>query len=242
MIDFHERLKTLIKNSDYDYKSLSLEIGQGERYISNLLSTKSDPGFTSVIKICASLGVTPNQIAGLNDQLSLVNDDIDNRIVSAHAERILTSVTREAHRKLSKRGTGPLIDDVLTWWHQQHGVLSNFDRLSEHVDLYHAPDADARLPQPYMVGEQSLARVSFGVKSAEHLGYLFTTFDHDLTEQVKMAHVETIKGDPQLSIQEIEVNLPNHSFPLRFNYKRLLLPVRDLQGNQYILNYSQALE
>ena len=104
------------------------------------------------------------------------------------------------------------------------------------------PDADARLPQPYMVGEQSLARVSFGVKSAEHLGYLFTTFDQGLTEKVKLAHVEATKGEPQLSIQEIEVNLPNHSFPLRFNYKRLLLPVRDMQGNQYVLNYSQALE
>ena len=80
MTDLHERIKTLIKNSDHDYKSLSLEIGQGERYISNLLSTKSDPGFTSIIKICASLGVTPNQIAGLNDQLRLVNDDIDTRI------------------------------------------------------------------------------------------------------------------------------------------------------------------
>ncbi len=241
-MDFHERLRQLIKNSDYDYKSLSLEIGQGERYISNLLSTKSDPGFTSVIKICAALGVTPNQIAGLNDQLRLVNDDIDTRIVSAHAERILTSVTREAHRKLSARGTGPLIDDVLTWWHQQHGMLSNFDRLSEHVDLYHAPDEDHHLPQPFMVGEQSLARVSFGIKSAEHLGYLFTTFDQNLTQQVRMAHVEASKGDPQLSIQEIEVNLPNHSFPLRFNYKRLLLPVRDTQGHRYVLNYSQALE
>ncbi len=242
MTDLHERLKTLIRNSDYDYKGLSLEIGQGERYISNLLSSKSDPGYSSIIKICAALGLTPNQLAGLNDQISLVGDEIDNRIVSAHAERILTSVTREAHRKLSKRGTGPLLDDVLTWWHQQGGLLSNFDGLSHHVDLYHSPDPDAQLPQPYMIGDQSLAKVSFGIQSAEHLGQLFTTFDHNLTESVKLAHVETSKGDPQLSIQEIDVTLPNHSFPLRFNYKRLLLPVKDMQGNRYVLNYSQALE
>lgn len=242
VLDFHERLKTLIKDSPYDYKSLSLQIGQGERYISNMLSSKSDPGYSSVIKICSALGITPNQIAGLNDQITLAGGEIDNRIVTAQAERILTAVTREAHRKLSTRGARPLLDDVLTWWHQQGGVLSNFDTLSEHVDLYLAPGPDSRLPEPYKIGAQSLATQSFGIQTAEHLRYLFTTFDENLSESVRLAHVEATRGDPQLSIQEIDVMLPGHSFPLRFTYKRLLLPVQDTEGNQYILNYSQALE
>ncbi|SLN62144.1 hypothetical protein PEL8287_03381 [Roseovarius litorisediminis] len=242
MSDFHDRLRQLIKASDYDYKGLSLAIGQGERYISNLLANKSDPGYSSVIRICSALGVTPNQLSGLNDQISLVGQDIDTNIVSAHAERILTSVTREAHRKLSQRGTKPLLDDVLTWWHQHNGLLSNFETLSEHVDLYRAPEPDARLPDPYLIGTQSLAAVSFGIKTADHLRHLFTTFDKDLSQSVTMAHVQTNKGQPLLSIEEIDVNLPGHSFPLRFVYKRLLLPVRDSGGNRYVLNYSQALE
>ncbi|QFT93291.1 hypothetical protein FIU86_10595 [Roseovarius sp. THAF9] len=242
MIDFHDRLKTYIKGSSYDYKALSLEIGQGERYISNLLSSKSDPGYSSVVKICSALGITPNQIAGLNDQITLAGGEIDNRIVSAQAERILTSVTREAHRKLSQRGARPLLDDVLTWWHQQGGVLTNFDTLSEHVDLYLAPDEHSRLPEPYKIGHQSLAAQSFGIQTAEHLRYLFTTFDDKLCESVRLAHVEATRGEPKLTIEEIDVMLPGHSFPLRFTYKRLLLPVRDGQGNKFVLNYSQALE
>lgn len=242
MLDFHQRLKTYIKESSFDYKSLSLEIGQGERYISNLLSSKSDPGYSSVVKICSALGITPNQIAGLNDQISLAGGEIDNRIVSAQAERILTAVTREAHRKLSQRGARPLLDDVLTWWHQQGGILSNFDGLSEHVDLYLAPEPHSKLPEPYQIGQRSLAAESFGIQTAEHLRHLFTTFDENLSESVRLAHVEASHGDPQLSIQEIDVMLPGHSFPLRFTYKRLLLPVRDRQGNKYVLNYSQALE
>ncbi|WP_135505287.1 helix-turn-helix domain-containing protein [Roseovarius aestuariivivens] len=242
MQDFHQRLKAFIQESPYDYKSLSLEIGQGERYISNLLSTKSDPGYSSVVKICSALGITPNQIAGLNDQISLAGGEIDNRIVTAQAERILTAVTREAHRKLNQRGARPLLDDVLTWWHQQRGKLANFDALSEHVDLYRAPEPDSRLPEPFKIGAQSLAAQSFGIQTAEHLQYLFTTFDGKLTESVRLAHVEASHGDPQLSIQEIDVMLPGHSFPLRFTYKRLLLPVEDADGNKYVLNYSQALE
>ncbi|WP_157707340.1 helix-turn-helix domain-containing protein [Roseovarius faecimaris] len=242
MTDFHTRLKALIQNSDYDYKSLSLKIGQGERYISNLLSNKSDPGYSSVVKICSALGLTPNQIAGLDDQITLAGTDVDTRVVSAHAEKILTAVTKEAHRKLATRGAQPLLDDVLTWWYQQGGVLSNFDTLSEHVDLYRAPTPDTPLPDPYKIGSQSLATRSFGVNSTEHLRYLFTTFDKKISDAVRLAHVETTKGDPQLSVQELDVTLPGHSFPLRFVYKRLLLPVRDTAGNGYVLNYSQALE
>jgi transcriptional regulator with XRE-family HTH domain len=240
--DFHLRLKTLIQHSDYDYKSLSLKIGQGERYISNLLSSKSDPGYSSVVKICSALGLTPNQIAGLDDQITLAGTGAETSFASAHAEKILAAVTREAHRKLATRGAQPLLDDVLTWWHQQGGLLTNFDALSEHVDLYRAPEPNARLPDPFKIGQQSLATRSFGINSTEHLRYLFTTFDEKLCESVTMAHVETNKGDPQLSIQEIDVTLPGHVFPLRFTYKRLLLPVRDTENNEYILNYSQALE
>lgn len=242
MLDFHDRLKTYINDSRYDYRSLSLEIGQGERYISNLLSAKSDPGYSNVVKLCSALGITPNQIAGLDDQITLSGGEIDTRIVTAQAERILSAVSREAHRKLSQRGAHPLLDDVLTWWHQQGGQLNNFDRLSEHVDLYIAPTSDTALPEPYQVGHNSLAARSFGIETAEHLSYLFTTFDHSLTERVRLAHVETSKGEPKLSIEEIDVELPGHRFPLRFTYKRLLLPVKDHTGQDFVLNYSQALE
>jgi transcriptional regulator with XRE-family HTH domain len=240
--DFHQRLKSLIHDSEYDYKSLSLKIGQGERYISNLLSNRSDPGYSSVVKICSALGLTPNQIAGLDDQITIDGASTNARVVAAHAERILAAVTKEAHRKLATRGAQPLLDDVLTWWHQQNGYLSNFDLLSEHVDLYRAPAPDARMPDPFKIGQQSLATRSFDITSTEHLRYLFTTFDQELNESVTLAHVKTSKGDPQLSIQEIDVTLPGHSFPLRFVYKRLLLPVRDRDENAYVLNYSQAIE
>ena len=242
MQDFHQRLKAFIKDSPFDYKSLSLEIGQGERYISNLLSSKSDPGYSSIIKICSALGTTPNQIAGLNDEISLVGGDADAAIISAQAERILTAVTREAQRKLTQRGVRPLLDDVLTWWHQQDGKLRNFDALSEHVDLYRAPDDDFTSPDPYQIGQRSLVAQCFGVQNADHLRYLFSTFDESLSESVRLAHVEASRGQPQLSVQQIDVMLPGHSFPLRFTYKRLLLPVEDMDGNKYVLNYSQTLE
>lgn len=242
MSAFHDRLRTLIKASGYDYKALSLAIGQGERYISNLLSTGSDPGYSCVVKICAALGLTPNQLTGLDDHLSVVNKAKGDQIVKTQAERILTSVTKEAQRRLTSYSARPLLDDVLTWWHQQRGEMSNFEALSEHVDLYTLPDPGARLPQPHRVGQQSLAATSFGIESAEQLRHLLTTFDKTLCEQVTLAHVETARGQPQLSVQEIDVSLPGHKFPLRFVYKRLLLPVRDSRGNEFVMNFSQAIE
>lgn len=242
MQDFHQRLKAFIRDSGYDYKSLSLEIGQGERYISNLLATKSDPGFSSVVRICSALGITPSQIAGLTDQIGIAGAEIDKRIVTAQAERILTAVTREAHRKLNQRGARPLLDDVLTWWHQQGGKLRNFDALSDHVDLYKPPDDRACLPKPYRIGAQSHAAQNFGIRTADHLRHLFTTFDKSLSDGLRRAHVEAARGDPHLSIQQADVTLPGHALPLRFTYKRLLLPVQDNDGSTYVLDYSQTVE
>lgn len=242
MPDFHERLKSYIKKSPFDYRSLSLKIGQGERYISNLLSARSDPGYSNVVKICSALGITPNEIAGLNDRISLLDEEGDGGLISAQAERILSAVTREAHRKLGLRDGRPLLDDVLTWWHQQGGRLNNFDRLSDYVDLYAAPSAEVIAPAPYRLGQHSLAAHSFNLRTTEHLRQLIDGFDKDLIENVRLAHVETTGGQPNLSVQQIDVNLPGYSFPLRFTYKRLLLPVRDAGGRALILNYSQAID
>lgn len=242
MPDFHERLKSYIKESPFDYRSLSLQIGQGERYISNLLSAKSDPGYSNVVKICSALGITPNEIAGLTDRISLSDEEGDVGLVSVQAERILSAVTREAHRKLGLRDARPLLDDVLTWWHQQGGRLSNFDRLSDFVDLYVAPGADITAPEPFRLGHNSLAARSFNIRTADHLRQLIDGFDKDLIDNVRLAHVETTRGQPNLSVQEIDVSLPGYRFPLRFTYKRLLLPVRDAEGRAFVLNYSQAID
>jgi len=242
MPNFHDRLKQFIQNSDFDYKSLSLEIGQGERYISNLFSNGSDPGMSSVLRICAALNITPNQLIGLEDQLSVMRTADDNRIVSAHAEKILSAVTSEAHRRLKVRGIRPSFDDVLVWWHQQNGQLSNFDLLANHMDLFKPPSEAEFRPNPFRIGAHSLISTAFGVKDADHMRKLQNNFEDKLCENVAFAHVETTKGKPVLSIEQIDVTLPGRHFPARFVYKRLLLPVHDGKGNNFVLNYSQPLE
>ncbi|MEM8774858.1 MAG: helix-turn-helix transcriptional regulator [Pseudomonadota bacterium] len=241
MLDLHARLKVFIKATDFDYKSLSLAIGQGERYISNLLSSKSDPGYSNVVKICAALGTTPNQLAGIGDEIDLTASQIDHQIARAQAEHLLTLITREARRKLSAFGARPLLDDVMNWWHEQKGVLTNFDLISEHVDLYLAPSAEHDLPTPYRLGSASLAAESFGIQTAEQLREILSILDEGLVKNIKMAHAQTSGGDPKLSIEDIDILLPGHHFASRFLYKRLLLPVRDTKGRKFVLNYSRAL-
>jgi hypothetical protein len=219
-----------------------LAIGQGERYISNLFSNQSDPGMSAVLRICAALNITPNALVGLGDQMSLARCEGDNQLVNAHAERILSAVTNEAHRRLRARGVRPSFDEVLLWWHQQNGLLSNFEQLASHMDLFVPPKLEDLRPDPYQLGHQSLITTAFGVEDAEHLRMLQKSFGEQLCEKVAFAHVETDKGKPVLSIEQINVSLPGRSFPARFEYKRLLLPVHDGKGNRFVLNYSQALE
>lgn len=242
MQDFHDKLKSLIHASGMDYKQLSLKIGQGERYISNMLNSKSDPGFGTVAKLCAELNVTPNHLLGIEDKLTVVGPQFEKQLVSAQAERLLNAVTREAQARLLSAGVRPSFDDVLLWWHQQKGLLANFDGFETHIDLFEPPKIDSTRPIPHYMGPNSLASTAFGVADAAQLKNLLQTFSEDLCEKIVIDHVKASQGNPVLTIENLDVKLPGRRFPARFVYKRLLLPVHDGNGNEYILNYSQPLD
>jgi len=242
MQDFHDKLKSLIHASGMDYKQLSLKIGQGERYISNMLNSKSDPGFGTVAKLCAELNVTPNHLLGIEDKLTVVGPQFEKQLVSAQAERLLNAVTREAQARLLSAGVRPSFDDVLLWWHQQKGLLANFDGFETHIDLFKPPKIDSTRPIPHYMGPNSLASTAFGVADAAQLKNLLQTFSEDLCEKIVIDHVKASQGNPVLTIENLDVKLPGCRFPARFVYKRLLLPVHDGNGNEYILNYSQPLD
>ena len=92
------------------------------------------------------------------------------------------------------------------------------------------------------MGPNSLASTAFGVADAAQLKNLLQTFSEDLCEKIVIDHVKASQGNPVLTIENLDVKLPGRSFPARFVYKRLLLPVHDGNGNEYILNYSQPLD
>lgn len=241
MSDFHEKLKEFIDSSTYDYKSLSLKIGQGERYISNLLNAKSDPSFETVVRICATLNITPNQLLGIGDQLSIDNLGIEKRLVAAQAEKLLSAVTREAHARLTSRGIRPTVDDVLHWWHRNNGQLKNFRYFEDHVDLFLVPPPDAKEPISIAIGEFGLIGQTLDIKSPADFRRILPGLGESALERVVQSHHNAAKNSPVLTVETMEFWLPGQKFPNSLTYKRLLLKV-ETHNQTLILNYAQAFD
>ncbi len=241
MSDFHEKLKEFIDSSTYDYKSLSLKIGQGGRYISNLLNSKSDPSFETVVRICAALNITPNQLVGIGDQLSIDNLGMEKRLVAAQAEKLLSAVTREAHSRLTLRGIRPSLDDILHWWHQNNGQLKNFRSIEEHVDLFLVPAKDADTPIAVSIGPAGLLSQTLEIKSASEFRKIAAGFGEQALTQVMDSHRRAAENSPVLSVETMDFIAPGQRFPMSLTYKRLLLRV-EANSQSMILNYAQAFD
>jgi transcriptional regulator with XRE-family HTH domain len=240
-LEIHDKLKDVISTSGMTYQELSREIGQGDRYISNLLKSQSDPGFSTVAKICAVLGVTPNQLTGVDDSLTLQTSPATEKMVQRQADKLLLQVSNLARQRLAAGGISPTIDDLLEWWHREDGVLWDFERFSEQIDLYAPPEATSRAIEPVRAGRDSLASRSFGTEDTESLRRFIRALPDDMNEKLVLDQVETHRQGPKISIEELVIKLPDVNTPAIFKYKRLYLPVRDLNGSEMILNYSQAI-
>ena len=241
MLCFHDNLRQEINRSKFNYRQLSIKIGKGERYVANMLDNKSDPGLTAAILIAEAIDVPLQSLLKPSSEVAIQASQNENRQTEVIAEDLLTKVAEAARLKLQIQGVEPTIDDMLSWWHVQDGILGNFDRFAERFDLFERPTADFTLPVAHKLGKQSLASRSFGVSNPNELQKLLLIFGPGVSDTVLKAHA-TIKGKtPGVSIQEIDVTLPDGHTKLSFSYKRLLLPVKDPAGQKYIMSYSRLI-
>jgi len=241
MQTFHDRLKSEIHQSSYDYKSLSLAIGQGERYISNMLSGRSDPGFSNVIKMCAVLKLTPNQMAGLHCQINVDPDTTSACTTSRLDLQLGEALQSMMKERRSCHGDMILIDDLITWWHTQKGKLAHFEWLADHVEIYHAPEPDIQMPDPAHVGPLSYAAQVLGSTTAAELTALLDRFDVRVSKFIGIDALPDHLEGPELSIQEVTLSAPDQNTPLTFHFKQILLPVTDPRGVRYIISFKQPV-
>ena len=57
---------------------------------------------------------------------------------------------------------------------------------------------------------------------------------------VALAHADVIEGQPKLSFHSVVIDIPSGQL-VKLAYARLLLPVRDGEGQRFVLNYSKPL-
>ncbi len=238
---FHHRLDQKILEAGLSYRELSVRIGRGETYISSMVRNRNDPGLSTVIEICNVLGIELAELVDCAPAPMRRHVSVDGQDINDFAEMLIAAAAKRARDVVSDRGINPTIDEVIEWWYLRGGLLEDFDTLRDKVDLFAPPPSDASMPVPVRIGSDSLVSRKFSLHNEDHLRNLLPRLETVQTARIASAHLEALSGHPVLSIEQIQLFLPERNENVHARYKRLLLPVRDPRGDALVLNYSQLI-
>ncbi len=238
MSNFHDRLEAKIKEAGISRRKLSLEIGQGQSYIANLMLNRSDPGFETILRICTILKTDPNELAGVSPSVSLTSTSMAPNDVDQIAEKVYSKLAQDAWIAQKPRQMRPRVDEIIEWWDTQNGLLQNFDQIAESVDLFDLPNETSQHISPYKMGRESLATRAFGIEDADNLRRVLEGFDPQFNETLVLSHRSSSLGKIVHSVEDLDVGVAGKG-RVQVKYQRLLLKVHDISGREFILNFAQ---
>ena len=218
-------------------QELSEAIGTKPGYISDLFRNRRDPGASVFLEICRVLGISADHAGGLMPKISMVSREgsESDRI----AAQLMSEVMAITLHQMSAVGRRPSVDDIITWWRRESGILNDFDHIAPIVDLYELPDPTDTATRPAKVGQQSLAAESFSVSSVEQLRSIVRSMPEDFRSNL-VGSYSRARDKPVLSLERIDYN--GETAPaFGFDYARVLLPVTSASGQRFIMNYSKLV-
>lgn len=232
-----DTLKRAQARSGMTKQELSEAIGKKPGYISDLFRNNRDPGASVFLEICRVLGVSADHAGGLMPKMSMVarEGSESDRI----AARLMSEVMAITLHQMSAIGRRPSVDDVVSWWRREDGLLNDFDHLAPICDLYELPEATDTATTPAVVGANSLAAESFQVTSVDQLRSIVRSMPAEYRANL-VGSYSRARETPVMSLERIDYN-GTQGPRFGFDYARVLLPVTSKSGQRFIMNYSKLV-
>ena len=240
MDGFLDRLRIAVDNSDYkSLRQISIDSELSENNLANILNnstienSKSGPGFFAIARICKTLGITPNFLAGINDidaaQASPVIDEHASGLATALAELVSDAKNRPSESRLF----GMFI--------RGGARLEAFEHVMEYCDLLEAPSSPRPLHLLH-VAPKGMTAKAIGTLDVEKANLAVqTTADECFRENMLAAHRKTEANGYLVTIEDINVTSQSIAKRIRESYVRYLFCVEDAKGKKYILNHARPL-
>ena len=235
---FFGNLARLIGEARMTPRQLSQTIGRETDYVSDLMRRRVSPDLEAVYAMAEALRVDVADLLRPGPAFGFVAEHSRNYWAEKVAEKVLATALEDSRQKAAFEA--PTIDAVLNWWHVNGGLLADMEKLEQYVELFSPPDPTAMLPVPYRMGPQSLAARELNISTIEQLSGIFESSEPAVGRSVALAHADVIHGQPKLSFHSITADMSNGQL-VKLTYIRLLLPVRDRDGQRYVLNYSKPV-
>lgn len=203
--------------------ALSSKAGLNPRFFSQLRKKRSILKVPTFIQIVMKLDLDPMKIMGFSQGVTIAGVDNPGQKSSA----------------IHDYGGDYSIDDVLKTWTETDGLMTRFDEdLVRHVVVFRPPEE--KMPVVHAVGEESLTNQLLLTKGEEGLQAMIDRSETFLTEQVASSHFKALQGVPILTIESGR-HVWAGGVSAVIDYARLLLPVRDENGQMFIVNFSKKI-
>lgn len=235
---FFGNLLQLMTEAGMSKRQLSLAIGENDGYISDILAHRTSPNLELLYAISSALNVDVADLLRPGPKFGVSASDRGNYWVERTAEEFLESALSKSREAASHEA--PTFDAVLNWWHANDGLLTALDSVAQYIDIYEAPDEQEMRPRPYKMGRESLSSRELGLSGPEHMMKLFEGSSPDVVRAVAISHRDVCGGQPNFSVHTILFNLSSGNV-VELIYNRLLLPCRDGNDHNYIVNYSKPV-
>jgi len=210
----------------------------GLRYstLHSQISNKREIPFSSVDRIAKTLNLPLSYFSGdapamTFDPVSTSNKD------QIETARLLSDLVNKQTSAKSIYNYQLSIDDMLDWLIANNSQLVNCKELIEWVNLYLPAKPGDLTPTPYRIGPKSLTSKYFGVFKIETYKEVLNTYDEDAQREIIEAHLECA-SKPYL-ITDKRINTVSNGVRIRGTYRRLLAPVKDVEGKKLTLGFSK---
>lgn len=234
---FGLRLRSILVDRGISERQFSKTIGRSPGYLTPILSGKSTPQLTDFARMAKILDMSLDELLGREPSFGIQGVAETSNIMEESAQRIVAELFAVVSARTQRLFT-PSLDDVLCWLRETGGVIAPDNPLSIFVDLHYTPDADDNLLKPKHIGAHSLAARQLGAASPDLLTKMMQSLPPADMQEVIYSYRQISERPFELSEQRISVEMPDHGVSFDVDYFRLLHPVKDAQGNSYILNFS----
>lgn len=235
---FFGNLARLIGEARMSPRQLSQAIGRDPGYVSEVMRRRSAPDLDAVYAMAETLRVDVADLLRPGPSFAVSAENARNYWAERVAEKVLAGALEESRQRTSFEA--PTIDAVLSWWHANGGLLTDMERVEQYVEIFCRPDATEMRPRPKRIGRQSLAARELNISTVEQLNGIFDSSEPAVARSVALAHANVVDGQPNLSFHSILADMSDGQF-VKMTYMRLLLPVRDGDGQKYVMNYSKPV-
>lgn len=235
---FFGNLSRLMNEARITPRQLSNEIGRNPDFVSDIIHRRCSPDLEAVYGIADALRVDVADLLRPGPSFGFTARQPGKYWAEQLAEKVLASALDDSRQ--GREFEPPTFDAVLNWWHSTGGVLTELESFEQYVEIFSPPDGAAMRPVPTRIGKQSLAARELNISTVEQLDGIFKSSEPAVARSVAMAHADVLEGQPKLSCHSILIDLSSGQL-VKLSYMRLLLPVRDGDGQKYVMNYSKPV-